>query len=354
MERGALDERERLDRGAPFSSKRDKLAAVRPQDFRPLVRDGHLQTLLGTLLRRTPRVRTTHERWETPDADVLDVERLPRREGRAGVVVLHGLEGSSRARYVLGMLGEIHARGWNGVAVNFRSCGPSEHRHARTYHSGFTRDLEFVIERLGREGLRPLGIVGFSLGGNVTVKFMGDRGDQAGVDAAVAISVPFDLSQCASTLDGDGAWPWIYRTAFLLSLKRKALRSARRFPGTLDAAAIHAARTFHEFDECVTAKLFGFASAEDYWARSSSARSVAGIRKPTLLLSAADDPLIPHASIPGEAVAGNSAVTLAVLPHGGHVGFVAGSFCSPVYAAERIAADFLASHLAPPATTAPA
>lgn len=304
-----------------------------------------MQTLWGTVMRRRPAVPTTRETWDTPDADVIDVERLPQRSGQPGVVVLHGLEGSSRAGYVRGMLAEVHARGWNGLAMNFRSCGPSQHRLLRTYHSGFTDDLALVVERFAREGVSPIGIVGFSVGGNMTVKFMGDRGEQAPLAAAVAVSVPFDLGVCASLLDGPGAWPSLYRNHFLRSLRRKAGSWARRFPGALDETKIRTAKTFAEFDECVTAKIFGFASASDYWTRASSARSIGGIQRPTLLLSAADDPMIPLSSIPRDAAMRNPAVTLALLPHGGHVGFVGGSLLSPEYAAEKVAGEFLAVHL---------
>ncbi|HVO29423.1 MAG TPA: alpha/beta fold hydrolase, partial [bacterium] len=257
-----------------------------------------------------------------------------------------GLEGSSRAKYVRGTLARAAARGWNGAAINFRSCGPSGHRRPRTYHSGFTDDLDWIVQRLRARWRAPIGAGGFSLGGTVTLKWLGERGESAPVEAAAAVSVPYDLAACASSLDGPGFWARVYRGRFLRTLRRKSLASARRFPGALDADRVRRARTFAEFDDCVTARLFGFRDAADYWARSSSAQFVGAIRRPTLLVSAEDDPFIPAAAIPREAIAKNPALTLALFPHGGHVGFVEGSFFAPSFAAERMAVDFLAAKLA--------
>ena len=315
-------------------------------EFTPLVRHRHLQTIWQTLFRAPPRVTARAESWETPDGDVLDLDLLPERAGAPGVIVLHGLEGSSSARYVRGILREAEARGWNGAALNFRSCGPSEHRNAPTYNSGFTRDVDFAASRLRERWKGKLGVVGFSLGGNVTMKWLGETGDASPVAAAVAISVPFDLAACARALDGAGGWAAIYRRRFLRTLKRKAIASAKRFPGVIDLRAVLAARTIRDFDDRATARLFGFASAEDYYARSSSAGFLARVRRPALLLSAADDPFIPVASIPEESIRANPFLTLRLLPHGGHVGFVGGRIFRPEYFADRIAIDFLASQLA--------
>lgn len=318
-------------------------------DFRPLSRNPHLQTIWQTLFRRSGRLEgMASETWETRDGDVIDVDLLAEKPGRPGVIVLHGLEGSSRARYVQGVVHAANARGWNAAAVNFRSCGPSVHRVPRTYHSGFTSDLAEVVTRLGAHWKSPIGLVGFSLGGNVTLKFLGERSVDSPVAAAVAVSVPFDLRACAASLDGPGAWRRIYRTRFLRTLKRKALADARRFPdGPYDVVKIRAARTIRDFDHVGTARLFGFESAEDYYARSSSAGFLAAIRTPALLLSAMDDPFIPLESIPRATIAANPALTLRLVPHGGHVGFVGGSWMRPEYVAERIAIDFLASQFPP-------
>ena len=302
----------------------------------------HLQTVFASVLRRRPHVPLAHEVWDTQDGDVLDVELLPHRDGAPGVVVLHGLEGSSRARYVRGLLAGAHARGWNGAALNFRSCGPTPHRHARTYHSGFTEDLDFAAERLAKRW-GALAVAGFSLGGNVVLKWLGERGAGAPAAAAVAVSVPFDLGRAAKAIDAPGFWGWVYRERFLRSLRRKAL-AAHRAHGVLDASAVGATRSFAAFDDVVTAKLHGFRDAEDYWTRSSSAGFLAAIRVPTLLVSSLDDPIVPGDTIPRTAT-GNPALELVVTEHGGHVGFVGGSLLRPRWIAEEWALGFLERRL---------
>lgn len=302
-----------------------------------------MHTLCGAL-RKRPRIPVHRETWDTPDGDHIDVECLPRKRG-PGILVIHGLEGSARAPYVYGTLRQADARGWSGFGVSFRSCGPSLHRFPQTYHSGFTTDLAFAVERVRSEGVHPLGLVGFSLGGNVVAKYMAEQGDAAPVAAAVAICVPFDLAACAASLDGPGLLSSFYRWHFLRSLKRKALAKARRFPGSLDADKVRSARTLREFDEHVTARLFGFAGADDYWTQSSSGPLIGRIRKPTLFVSATDDPIVPVESIPRTEIARNANAKLALLSSGGHVGFLSGSLLSAHFAAEEIAASFLAEYL---------
>ena len=311
--------------------------------FEPLTRHRHVQTVFGTLFRRAPRVAVVPETWDTPDGDVVDVDLLAPREGRPGVIVLHGLEGNTRASYVRGTLALAAARGWNAAALNFRSCGPTPHRLVRTYHSGFTDDLDFAAQRLAARWRAPMGAIGFSLGGNVLLKWLGEKGESAPVRAAAAVSVPYDLAACSVALDGPGFWARVYRARFLRTLRKKALANERRFPGSVDRARVRRASTFAEFDEHVTARLFGFAGALDYWTRMSSARWLERIRVPTLLVSAEDDPFIPASAIPREIVARNPALTLALFPHGGHVGFVGGSWLAPDYAAERLAIEALAA-----------
>ncbi len=307
-------------------------------EFRPLagLANPHLQTVFATVARPDPRPGVRPETWAAADGDRLDVDLLPALPGRPGVLVLHGLEGSSRAGYVRGVLRAVEANGWNGAALNFRSCGPSPWRYARTYHSGHTDDLDDVVARLrARWGRVPVGAVGFSLGANVLLKWMGERGDAVPCDSAVAVSTPFDLGLCAAALDRPGLLPALYRRRFLRSLKRKALAGARRHPATLDAAAIRRCRTFCEFDGAVTAPLNGFRDALDYWDRCSSAKYLAAIRRPTLLLSAADDPIVPPEAIPTVEIESNPHLVLVLSARGGHVGFVSGTWRRPEFAAER-------------------
>lgn len=305
----------------------------------------HAQTVWASVVRSRARVNLTHECWPTSDGDSIDLEVAEHKPGAPGLLVLHGLEGSSNAKYVRGLLAGAHARGWNAAGLNFRGCGPTPHKHARTYHSGFTDDLELVATTLKSRWGR-LAVGGFSLGGNVTLKWLGERGADAAADAGVAISVPFDLERSAGAIDSRGFWGWVYRERFLRSLRSKALRTHARHPGTLDEREIRGAASFSAFDHVVTAKINGFASAKEYWSRSSSAQFVDRIRKPTLLISAIDDPMVPGDTIPRAAAAANPAITLRVTDRGGHVGFVGGSLLEPRYLAEEWALEFLAERFA--------
>ncbi len=303
-------------------------------------------TVFGAVIWPRPRPRTIRERWELPDGDFLDVDRLAGPSQDAPLlVVCHGLEGSSRAPYIRGLLATARRRGLAALAMNFRSCSGTPNRLARIYHSGETGDLAYMIERTVAERPgRPIVLCGFSLGGNVVVKYLGERGDAvpAEVAGAAVVSVPFDLTRCAAVLDGPGFWSWVYRERFLTALREKALGVVRRFPGRLDEAAIRRARTIAAFDDAVTAPLHGFESAQDYWRRSSSGPFVAGVRRPLLAISALDDPLVPGRSLPLEAARENPSVTLVATERGGHVGFVSGGPLRPAFWAEERAVEFLA------------
>jgi hypothetical protein len=325
----------------------------------------HAQTIWSSLFRRDrPRAAVQTDRWATPEGHLLALDLLPHRPGQPGVLVLHGLEASSRAPYVRGLLAAVEQQGWNGAAVSFRSCEPGDARgwgarrrgsappppspEAGIYHSGDTRDVGPVLERLRAAwGPVPLGAVGFSLGANVLLKWLGEEGDHAALAAAAAVSTPFDLAACADAVDAPELFAGIYRRRFLRSLRRKALVVASRHPDRFDAAAIRACATFRGYDDLVTAPIFGFAGAVDYWTRCSSAGFLARVRRPTLLISAEDDPIVPGSSIPRAAIAANPFLQPCLFDRGGHVGFVSGSPWRPRYAVDRLALEFLAPRLAP-------
>jgi len=325
-------------------------------------------TVFASVVRVFPRPRARRERWELPDGDFLDVDRFePRpiagRESSASppsarldrggaatkapvVVVCHGLEGSSRAPYVRGLVALALARGLSALALNFRGCSDEMNRLPRFYHSGETGDLAAVVDRLAAERPgRPIALAGFSLGGNVVVKYLGERGDALPPEVlgAAAISVPFDLERSAHAIDGPGFWRQVYRERFIRQLRRKAAAKGRRFPEAFDVAQALRARTFAEFDAAVTAPLHGFPSAEAYWRASSSARFLAGVRRPLLALSALDDPIVPAETIPVAEARANPRVTLETSPVGGHVAFVSGWPFWPTFWAERRAVEFLAA-----------
>ena len=310
-------------------------------------RGRHLQTLWGPLLRRRRAPALLRERVETPDGDFVDLDWLAGRErGAPLVVVLHGLEGSSRSHYAVGLLRGLEEVGWRGLVIHFRSCSGEVNRSRRLYHSGDTGDLDFLIGRLlDREPRLRLGLVGISLGGNVVLKWLGELGDSVPVPvaAAVAISTPFNLAACAAVLDR-GLNRRLYTANFLSTMKAKLDEKAHLYRGLLDLTAARRARTFAEYDRVVTAPLNGFADERDYWARSSSAQFLAGIRRPTLLVNALNDPFMPASALPRAAVAASRWLEADFVEEGGHAGFLEG-FAGRRSWAEARALAFLDRHL---------
>lgn len=309
-------------------------------------RGRHLQTIWGPLFRRLRLPPLRRERWPTPDGDFLDLDWLEGDSPR--VVILHGLEGSSASHYARGLLREAAALGWRAVVLHFRSCSGELNRGRRLYHAGETSDLDWVIGRLiEQEPSTPLGLVGVSLGGNVALKWLGERGEgaPAQVCGAATISTPFDLTACALSLDRGLNRP-LYTARFLRSMKAKVRAKRRLYDGLVNVPAALRARTFAVYDRLATAPINGFADERDYWTRASSGPYLARIRRPCLLINAANDPFIPAATLPTAAVEGSRWLEAAFLPEGGHVGFLEGPWGRRSWA-ERRALAFLGGRLCP-------
>lgn len=292
--------------------------------------NAHVQLAWGAL-RRPASVEYRREWVPTADGDALALDHVDAGGGvaRPRLLVLHGLEGSSASPMVRGLVAAAQRRGWNATAMNFRSCARDrrgrriENRRPRLYHSGETGDLELVVSHLAaREPDAPLAAAGGSVGGNVLLKFLGERPDEKRVVAAAALSTPFDLAACARHLEsGAGA---IYTAFFLRTLRPKAESAARRFPeaaARIDIRRARAARTFFEFDDAATAPLHGFAGAADYYARSSALGFLASIRVPALALSARNDPFLPASVLDDAAAAAGPAVELRIADSGSHLAF---------------------------------
>lgn len=309
----------------------------------------HLQTLWGKL-RRSPVVATRGEHWTTPDDDEIEIRRLdapllgdthtPR------LLLLHGLEGTIHSHYLRGSLAQAQARGWAADVLIFRGCNGELNRRRRMYHSGETSDLDFVVRRLIHEHpAQPLVLAGFSLGGNVLLKWLGEQGRNIPVQvrAAAAVSVPYDLERGARNIEH--GFSRLYTRHFLRTLRAKSVAKLARFPNLYDLDALNACRTLYEFDDAVTAPVHGFADAHDYYDRSSSLQYLAGIRVPALLLSAVDDPFLPSEVLDKVAMVArtNAFLKPEFWPSGGHVGFVSGRspFDAHYYGEERIL-EFLA------------
>lgn len=274
------------------------------------------------------------ERWNTPDGDFVDVDLLPARPGAPHILIVHGLEGSSRSSYVAETLRGAKRRGFGALALNSRSCSGEPNRRLRSYHAGETGDLAFVLARLSERTTGPLAAIGFSLGGNALLKFLAETGAAAPVVAAAGISVPYDLLACARTLDSGSSITALYRKRFMIQLRAKAMAKARRFPGTVDPSRLATLSGIEAFDDVFTAKIHGFSGAADYYARCSSGPLVGKIRRPTLLVSSTDDPLVPAHTFPLLQAQASPWLSPLLVNQGGHVGFVAGSLTCPRFWAE--------------------
>jgi uncharacterized protein len=315
-----------MDRSGLPAEARAELA--RAPRFRPApwLRGAHAQTIWSPLLRR-PRARLPFalERLATPDRDFVRLHHLEARPGAPRLVVLHGLEGSVRSNYVGGLAARARAAGWAVTALEFRSCGGELNRARRLYHLGETGDLDFLVGELARrEPGRSLLLAGVSLGGNVIVKWLGERGEGAPAEVcgAAVISAPFDLTVSGPVLDR--ALGGLYTRRFLRTLIPKALAKERQYPGSIDFERVARARTFVEFDTWATARFHGFRDAWDYWERCSSGPFLERVRRPLLLISAADDPFNPGVTLPRDVSARNPLVAGLFTERGGHVGFVEG------------------------------
>ena len=309
--------------------------------------NAHAQTLWGKFMRFTPPVEARRERWELDDGDFLDIHRLDAPPERPRLVLLHGLEGSSHSHYARGFFAEAARRDLAADLIVFRSCGGEPNRLLRSYHSGETGDLDYVLARLiAAEPPRPILLAGVSLGGNVLLKWLGERGAAVPhpIVAAAAISAPFDLAAGCRFLEH--GFSRLYQAHFLRTLRRKAREKHARFPGRVRIDDVERAGTLWEFDDALTAPVHGFRDAADYYARSSSIGILGSIRVPTLLLNARDDPFLPASVLDrvGLLASANPHLELEFPEHGGHVGFVAGRVpWGAAYYGERRAVDFLLS-----------
>lgn len=287
-----------------------------------VLQNGHFQTIFPSLFRRVRDVSYHRIRISTPDDDFIDLDRASVGGDKLGVIA-HGLEGSSCRSYVLGMVQALNAQGWDAVAWNFRGCSGEPNRQIRFYHSGDTDDLNTVLkEILNRFDYRHIALIGFSMGGNVILKFLGEYSARMhpSIKAGIAFSVPCDLASAAHKLKQPSNL--IYMRRFLLNLHEKIRIKMKQFPGRIDDKGYHLIHSFKEFDERYTAPLHGFESAEDYWAKSSSKGFLHRISIPVLMVNALDDPFLSSSCYPYEEALNNPCFFLEAPRFGGHVGFM--------------------------------
>ena len=281
---------------------------------------GHLQTIYPALPPR-PANAYRRERIDTPDGDFVDFDWLDGLANAPLVVLFHGLEGNSNSHYAAALMAHLRTLGWRGVVPHFRGCSGEPNRRPRAYHSGDYAEVGWMLATVrARAPEATIYAAGVSLGGSALLNWLGREEERAidQVSAAAAISTPLDLAAAGFAIE-QGLSP-IYSRLFQHTLKPKALAMAKRFPGTLDAAAIRRVNTMYAFDDAVTAPLHGFAGTDDYWKRASSKPWLRGVKVPTLVLNARNDPFIPAHSLPTQNAVGPG-VTLEQPEHGGHAGF---------------------------------
>ncbi len=321
---------------------------VVPSAFRPprFLRNGHVQTILPRLLHRRLGITYRRERLELEDGDFLDLDWSRAGSGNAErlVILSHGLEANAEADYIRGTVAALNAAGWDALAWTFRGCGAEGNRLPRFYHSGETGDLGTVVRHAAASGsYSAIALVGFSLGGNVTLKYLGESEPHPAVVAAAAVSAPIDLASSARALD-QRRGNRVYLRRFLRSLVQKVETKSRKFSGQFDVNGLDAVRTFQEFDDRYTAPLHGFRDAADYWQQSSARQFLLAISVPTLLLNARDDPFLAEASFPFAEAETNPCLFFEAPEFGGHVAFL--DFAvrgKPIWSERRVVEFFAAA-----------
>jgi len=314
--------------------------------------NGHFQSIYPALFRQ-PKPFYQRERITTPDDDFLDLDwsfsvnypsqtELADAFKRPLVILSHGLEGNSTRQYITGMVQLLNKHGYDCLAWNFRSCSGELNRQVRFYHSGETNDLAFVIQHSLAKGYTHISLMGFSLGGNVTLKYAGEQADtiHPAIKNVVVFSVPMDLLACSRNIEK--AENKLYLWRFLQTLKPKIEDKALHFPDHFDVNRWREVKTFWDFDHIYTGPLHGFEGADDYYQRSSSKYFVEKIAIPTLIVNAENDPLVPYQSLPSEVIADLPNVWLELTGEGGHCGFRPNRFTyKDAYWSELRALSFL-------------
>lgn len=306
--------------------------------------NGHLQTLAPGILRRIHDIDYQRERIETPDGDFLDLDWL--KHGHRQLVILtHGLEGSSAGQYIRGAARHFVRNGWDALAWNCRSCSGEMNRQFRMYHHGDTEDIDTVIRyALSGGAYDSVALVGYSMGGNITMKYLGTKGAEADprIVAGVAFSSPCDIAAGADVLD---RWDnFIYKKRFMGFLARKLQRKDQQFPGRLDVSKLRAVRRWRDFDEWFSAPICGFGSAAEFHHQASAKNFLAGIRVPTLLVSAVNDPILTRECFPVDIARDHPCFYFELTPGGGHCGFRARGDRESSWS-ERRALEFCATRI---------
>jgi predicted alpha/beta-fold hydrolase len=284
------------------------------------LRSAHWQTILPALLRNPNPPAYTRERISTRDDDFLDLDFVYNGHERI-VVLAHGLEGHSDKYYMRGMANHFLSNGWDTLSWNCRSCSGTLNLQPKLYHHGATEDLEDVVEHVRKKHYKSIVLLGFSLGGSLVVKYLGEKGNTVPgeIQSAIAIAVPCQLGSCATELSNPANAFYLKR--FLGKLKAKVRRKAEQFPHLFDVAGIDEISSFQQFDARFSAPMYGFSSVQDFYNYASAGNYIDGIRIPTLMVNSLNDPMFPDDCYPFEAAKRSKYFFLETPGSGGHMGF---------------------------------
>ncbi|MCC6413714.1 MAG: alpha/beta fold hydrolase [Saprospiraceae bacterium] len=283
--------------------------------------NGHLQTLVPGIMRRVEGIEYNRERIETPDGDFLDLDWIVSGHPRL-LIITHGLEGNSTRQYVMGAAKLFSQNGYDVLAWNCRSCSGEMNRAFRMYHHGDTDDISAVVNHaLGTGRYNKVVMTGFSMGANITLKYLGTQGEKlpSAIKAAAVFSAPCDLRSGAEVLD---RWDnSIYRRRFLKALAGKMHAKSEQYPGRIDVSKLPQVKRWRDFDEWFSAPVCGYRNADDFYTQASARHFIEGLRIPTLLANAANDPILTPECMPHELARKHDFFHFEMPAEGGHCGF---------------------------------
>ncbi len=287
-----------------------------------LFKNGHFSTIYSSKLRVTPRVKQIRERLTLNDGDFIDLDwSYSKKTSKKLIVLLHGLEGNAQRTYIIGAASHSNNSGWDTVAVNFRGCSGEPNKLFRSYTAGTTGDLEEVITHiLEKDCYEKIVLNGFSLGGNMMLKYLGERPSiPKEIKKGVAVSTPLSLEK--SLYELNKRHNFIYSTYFLIGLKKSYKEKVKLFPEQASREDLKKIKSLLDFDNVYTSKAHGFEDAYDYYEKNSSLPFLPKIKIPVLLLQAQNDSFLSPLCFPVELAKIQNNIFLEIPKYGGHVGF---------------------------------
>tara|TARA_R100001369_G_C3306339_1_gene166575 strand:+ start:297 stop:1259 length:963 start_codon:yes stop_codon:yes gene_type:complete len=306
-----------------------------------IFKNEHVATIYSAKLRPVPKIKQHRERLDLEDGDFLDIDfSFAKNKASKVAIILHGLEGNAQRRYIKGQAKSLTKEGWDAVAVNFRGCSGEPNKLFSSYNAGKTEDLQAVVDfLLKKETYNTMSLIGFSLGGNLMLKYLGERNTlPKEIERAVAISTPLNLKGTLESLSNFDNW--VYRTSFLHNLRKKLKIKVQQFPEKMSASDLKQVKSLLDFDNLYTAPSHGFKDAYDYYKQNSSGQFLPNISIPVLILNAKNDSFLTEESYPYSFAENSENIYLETPEYGGHVGF---HQTNATYYSEKKATSFLNS-----------